>query len=219
MNSKSGRLRGLYGITDEQLLPHSHALFSAAEAAMRGGLSLLQYRSKSLPRSEQARQAETLRRLCDEYGVLLIINDDVELAYETGADGVHVGRHDEDIVRARARLGDQAIIGVSCYNELERALQAQQQGADYVAFGRFFASKTKPEAVPADVEILQQAKSKLDIPVCAIGGITAANGATLVDGGADMLAVIHDLFSRPAPSVEDQATCLSALLRMEVAPG
>ena len=203
MTNKSAKLRGLYGITDERLLPHTHALLSSAEAALRGGLSILQYRAKSLTRAEQTRQAMALRRLCAEHDALFIINDDVELANAVAADGVHIGRDDDAIERARDRLGDAAIIGVSCYNQLELAHQAQQQGADYVAFGRFFASQTKPDAVQANTELLSQAKTELDIPLCAIGGITTDNAAELIARGADMIAVIHDLFAQT--DVEQQS--------------
>jgi len=209
MTNKSAKLRGLYGITDEHLLPHTHDLLSAVEAALRGGLSILQYRAKSLAKAEQKRQAKALRRLCADYGALFMVNDDVELAQVVGADGVHVGRDDAAIASARAALGDAAIIGVSCYNQLELAQQAQQQGADYVAFGRFFASQTKPAAAQAELGILQQARAELDIPICAIGGITTGNAASLIEQGADMLAVIHGLFS--ASSAESQAEKFSAL--------
>jgi thiamine-phosphate pyrophosphorylase len=214
MPNKSARLRGLYGITDEHLLAHSHALLSAVEDALRGGLSILQYRAKSLATAEQTRQAMALRRLCSEHDALFIINDDVELAKAVAADGVHVGRDDAAIASARDVLGAEAIIGVSCYNRLDLALQAQQHGADYVAFGRFFASQTKPRAVPAQPELLSRAKAGLDLPLCAIGGITTDNGTSLIEQGADMLAVIHDLFS--ATSVEAQAKKFSTLFNQNI---
>ena len=188
-------LRGLYGITDEALLPDIERLLQAAAAAFRGGMNLLQYRAKCLPWKERLHQANALRELANEHHALFIINDDVALAKAVAADGVHVGRDDAAIETARNQLGEGAIIGVSCYNRLELALQAQQQGADYVAFGRFFPSKTKPEAVSAEAELLSQVKRRLDIPVCAIGGITTENAINLLEQGADMIAVIHDLFA------------------------
>jgi thiamine-phosphate pyrophosphorylase len=129
--------------------------------------------------------------------VPLIINDDVELAVHCGAAGVHLGRDDADLATARARLGTGAIIGVSCYADLERAREAAAAGADYLAFGRFFPSQTKPEAVPADPALLAAARRELDLPLCAIGGITPANAAPLLEAGADLLAVIQGLFGQP----------------------
>ena len=129
-------------------------------------------------------------------GFVFLVNDDVELAKQTQADGVHLGREDVSLVQARTQLGPQAIIGVSCYNELARAVQAQNEGADYVAFGRFFPSRTKPQAVQADLELLREAKTKLHIPIVAIGGITPENGASLIAAGADALAVIEGVFGQ-----------------------
>ena len=189
------RLGGLYGITDSILLPDESTLLTAVEAALKGGMSLLQYRDKTSAVADRLQQALSLKGLCHRYGALLIINDDVELAAKIAADGVHLGRQDSDIGSARLRLGERAIIGCSCYGRLDLALEAERQGADYVAFGRFFPSQTKPEASPADPALLGQARERLDIPVCAIGGINTDNAQGLIDQGADMLAVIHDLFS------------------------
>lgn len=208
--SKSSRLRGLYGITDEQLLPNTHVLLRAVEAALRGGMTILQYRVKTLNRGEQTRQAMALKKLCIEHDALFIVNDDVALAQAVEADGVHIGRDDSDIATARAQLGASAIIGCSCYNQLERAQAARQQGADYVALGRFFPSKTKPGAVQADMELLREATRQMDIPVCAIGGISLDNAPLLIEQGAHMLAVVNDLFA--AASVQQQAQALSDLL-------
>ena len=133
--------------------------------------------------------------LCREHGAISIINDDVELAAEVGADGVHIGKDDAALSAARARLGQGAVIGMSCYNRLELALDAECQSADYAAFGAFFPSRTKPNAVFADIDLLREAKEKMNIPVCAIGGITAERAQTLVEVGADMLAVISDVFA------------------------
>ena len=128
---------------------------------------------------------------------MFIVNDDITLAKQTKASGVHLGREDASVADAREQLGPQAIIGVSCYNELTRAETAQAQGADYIAFGRFFPSRTKPQAVQANPDLLREAKKKLHIPVVAIGGITPENGAALIAAGADALAVIEGVFGQP----------------------
>jgi len=188
-------LAGLYGITDPVLLPDTSALIKAVEAALQGGMRVLQYRAKNLDQAIRLQQASALQVLCQRYQALFIINDDVALAQAVSADGVHLGREDTDVVRAREQLGKQAIIGCSCYDRIDLALTAQQQGADYVAFGRFFASKTKPQASPAHPELLITARSQIQIPICAIGGITIHNASQLIDQGVDMVAVIDDLFS------------------------
>ncbi len=138
-----------------------------------------------------------LKHLCALYQVPLLINDDLTLCREVSASGVHLGQNDGDVAEARSLLGPQALIGVTCHASLPRALQAQEAGASYVAFGRFYASSTKPNAQQADPEILHRARQKLRIPIVAIGGINAENGAALLAAGADMLAVIHYLFSSP----------------------
>jgi thiamine-phosphate pyrophosphorylase len=209
MKKAKTKLAGLYGITDSSLLPTSSSLFAAVEAALQGGMRILQYRAKILPDAEKRRQAERLKQLCADYRALFIINDDVTLAAAVDADGVHLGKNDSDIKIARQQLGDDKIIGASCYNRLELALQAQQMGFDYVAFGRFFPSQTKPEAVQADPHILQQAASQLSIPLCAIGGIQPSNAALLIEQGADMIAVIHALFS--AADIRQRAADFSSL--------
>lgn len=184
-------LRGLYGITDGAPLPK---LLSSVEAAIRGGARLIQYRDKSSDPARRGLEAEALVELCRGHGVPLIVNDDVELAAAVDADGVHLGKEDGRVDAARVRLGPRAIIGVSCYDSLERALQAAHDGADYVAFGSFFASSSKPAAARAPLSLLRDARSRLGIPLCAIGGITPGNGGELVQAGADMLAVIQGLF-------------------------
>lgn len=189
-------MRGLYAITDTQLTPDDR-LLAAVGAALRGGARVIQYRDKHSDHPQRLRAARALRMLCEDADALLLINDDVELAAVVGAHGVHLGRHDPDIATARARLGAQAIIGVSCYDDLERARQAAAGGADYVAFGRFFPSRTKPQAVAAPVACLTEARAALDLPLVAIGGITPDNGARLIAAGADLLAVIHGVFGQP----------------------
>lgn len=187
-------LSGLYAITDSQLLP-GNKLIAAVAAAIAGGARIIQYRDKSKDQQQRRQKAKQLLELCHDHDVFLIINDDVALAAEIGADGVHLGKDDTDIRLARQQLG-KAIIGVSCYNDWHRAEAAHQSGADYIVFGAFFPSATKPNAVAADKSLLQSAKQELDIPVVAIGGITADNGAELIEAGADMLAVVQGVFAK-----------------------
>ena len=186
------QLSGLYAITDSS----QEQLAQEVELALKGGARIIQYRDKSSDSSKRLAQTEKLLELCRRHSAYLIINDDVELASAAGADGVHLGQDDLDITSARMQLGEQAIIGVSCYNRLELAIAAQEAGANYVAFGRFFPSKTKPQAVQAEIELLSEAKKKLQLPIVAIGGITPENGAALIAAGADMLAVIQGVFGQ-----------------------
>lgn len=189
-------LRGLYVITDAALAVRDGLEVQVA-AALRGGAVLVQYRDKGEDAVRRREQALALQALCTAASAPLIINDDVPLAAEIGAAGVHLGRDDAGIVEARRLLGGAALIGVSCYNDFGRALAAQRAGADYVAFGSFFPSPTKPGAVRADLELLARARRELALPVVAIGGITPENGRLLVQAGADMLAVIHGVFAQP----------------------
>lgn len=189
-------LHGLYAITDAALTPGG-ALPPAIAAACRGGARVIQYRDKSTDARRRAEEAAALVALCAHHGALLIVNDDVELAAAVGAAGVHLGRNDPDLPAARRRLGGAAIIGVSCYNQLARAEAAAAAGADYAAFGRFFPSRTKPDAVAAAPELLAAARRGIDLPLVAIGGITPDNGAQLIAAGADMLAAIHAVFGQP----------------------
>ena len=187
---------GLYAITDSNLIPAAELATRVAQA-IAGGATVIQYREKQLAASERHRQAAALAALCQRHAVPLLINDDVELAAAVGAAGVHLGRDDTAIRTARERLGADAIIGVSCYNTLQRAHAAAAAGADYIAFGRFFPSHTKPDAVQAEPELLQQARRQLELPLVAIGGITPENGARLLATGANLLAVIHGVFGQP----------------------
>jgi thiamine-phosphate pyrophosphorylase len=188
----SAKLRGLYAVTpDDGLLPRLSAL---VESALRGGVRFVQYRNKSAPPPLRRAQAADLLRLCRAYDARLIINDDLALALNIGADGVHLGRDDGDLLHARAALGTSRILGVSCYGDLARAEAARDLGADYLAFGSMFASRTKPHAVIAPLELLDQAKQRFGLPVAAIGGITLDRAPQLIESGADLLAVISDLF-------------------------
>jgi thiamine-phosphate pyrophosphorylase len=189
------RIAGLYAIADTQYLDDVR-LIEAVGEAIAGGARIIQYRDKRHTAEQRTQQTKEIAALCRQRGVLFIVNDDVTLAKETQADGVHLGREDASLVQARAQLGPKVIIGLSCYNELARVETAQAQGADYVAFGRFFPSRTKPRAVPANLDLLREAKKKLRIPVVAIGGITPENGASLIAAGADALAVIEGVFGQ-----------------------
>lgn len=193
---KQEQLKGLYAITR----PHPEgfdALLKQVADALIGGTRIVQYRDKQPGGVRRKSEGAALLALCHEHDALLIINDDADLARAIGADGVHVGKQDGDIASVRATVGSDAVIGISCYNRLALAAAAQNAGADYVAFGRFFPSLTKPDAVQADIELLGEAKRNLRIPVVAIGGITPENGATLIQAGADMLAVINGIFGAP----------------------
>ena len=187
--------RGLYAITDRRLIPEAE-LVERVRKAIDGGAAIIQYRDKSSGQARRLEQAAALAALCSARQVPLIINDDIELAAAVNADGVHLGIDDASIRTARAQLGEDAIIGVSCYNRLERAVEAVAAGADYVAFGRFFASKTKPNAVTADIDLLVAARQQLRVPIVAIGGIRPDNGAALIAAGADYLAAIDGVFGQ-----------------------
>ena len=189
MNSK------LYAITDSQLLP-GDALFTGVAAALKGGCRLVQYRDKSTDVARRQFEAKALLGLCNQYQAQLIINDDVSLAKEVGAHGIHLGQDDISPVAARIILGNKAIIGVTCHDSLELARKAIKDSANYIAFGRFFPSSTKPDARPAPVALISEARKEFsNIPIAVIGGITLDNGKQLLDAGADMLAVCHSLFS------------------------
>lgn len=191
---KDLRLHGIYAITDPVLC--SEHLIDKVQAAIQGGIHLLQYRNKQASRAILREEATQLLSLCHKHNVLFIINDDIDLASEIGADGVHLGQKDRTFIEARERLGENKIIGISCNNRLDHAITAQQQGADYIAFGRFFTSKTKPQAPQADIDLLHRGKEALHLPIVAIGGITPDNGRNLIEAGADMLAVIHGIFGQ-----------------------
>jgi len=185
------QLRGLYAVTPD--IVDIALLVGKVEAAIAGGAQAIQYRNKAAPRPLRRKQAAMLARVCGGGGALLIVNDDIDLAREVGAAGVHLGEDDGDIGRARENLGENMLIGVSCYNDLARAKRLVAEGADYVAFGSFHASPTKPGARRAEPALLRRART-LGVPVVAIGGITAANGRALVAAGADALAVVSAVF-------------------------
>lgn len=196
MNADCRRLlHGLYALTDPGL-QQPQDLPERVEAVLSGGVRLLQYRDKSgSPRRRQ--EAQRLAALCQAHGAVFIVNDDIELAAAVAADGIHLGRDDLSLNAARARLGDRAIIGISCYNELARARVAAAEGADYVAFGSVFPSGTKPGAVHAPLELLRAAREVLDLPIVAIGGITAENAQRVIATGVDAVAVVRGVFGAP----------------------
>ncbi|MBV4538129.1 MULTISPECIES: thiamine phosphate synthase [Pseudomonas] len=203
------KLRGLYAITDSQLL--AGRFLSHVEAALEGGVRLLQYRDKSSDQAQRLREAEALKALCERYAAELIINDDAELAARLGV-GLHLGQTDGPLTPARALLGRNAIIGSTCHAQLDLAAQAAAEGASYVAFGRFFNSVTKPGAPAASLELLEQARAQVKLPIAVIGGITLDNAAPLVAHGADLLAVIHGLFGADdAREVTRRARAFNAL--------
>jgi thiamine-phosphate pyrophosphorylase len=187
---------GLYAIADTSCLSPCD-LGNGAALALLGGARLLQYRDKGQKAECRHQEASALLQICRQYNVPFIINDDVALAAEIGADGVHLGRDDLPIAEARQHLGPNAIIGVSCYNNLKRAIIAEQAGADYVAFGRFFPSATKPEAIQAPLNLLRKARQELELPFVAIGGITLENARHVINAGASAIAVISSLFEKP----------------------
>ncbi len=188
---------GLYAITAQTPAHHPTSLADQVAAAISGGARMIQYRDKGTDAQQRRAQGEALRELCLAAAIPLIINDDIALALALGADGVHLGRDDHDPRDARERLGEQAIIGVSCYDQLALAEAAQAAGADYAAFGSFFASTVKPHAVRPTPELLSMARQHLDIPLVAIGGITPQNGGALIAAGAQMLAVVSGVFAQP----------------------
>lgn len=186
-------LKGLYAITDEILTP-DHLLLGQAETALQAGVKILQYRHKSGSDREVEGICVGLQGLCRRYQALFVINDRPHLAQAIGADGLHVGMEDMELTPAR-RIFAKGTIGVSCYGDLARARLAQDAGADYVAFGSFFPSPTKPSSKLVPMTVLSEAKAVLTIPVCAIGGITIANIHQITAHGPDMVSVVSAVFA------------------------
>ena len=184
---------GLYVITDCENLTDKDLLYKT-EKLLNVGVSLFQYRNKDVDRNKNRALALKLQFLCQKYQTPFIINDDLMLAKEITADGIHLGRDDADIQLAKKTLGD-VIIGISCYNDIERAVIAEQGGADYVAFGAFYPSISKPQAPAATLDLLHESRARVTIPVVAIGGITPENGKQLINAHVDFLAVISGLYS------------------------
>lgn len=192
-------LKGLYVITDKKLIPRDRFI-ETVEKAIRGGAKIIQLREKDTPEEEIIRLGKELLKITRRYGIPLIINDSPKLAMEIGADGVHLGKDDTEISEARKILGGEAIIGVSCYGDIERGLQAEKEGADYLAFGTPFFTPTKPDRKTTPFEILKEAKRRIKtIPIFAIGGITKGNAKSVLETGVDGIAVITAVFSSPNP--------------------
>lgn len=196
-------IRGLYVITPTGLCADPERLLTAVEAALRGGARLIQYRDKSAGHPQRINTCRRLRRQCQHHGALLIVNDDVTLALESGADGVHLGLDDLPLSEARAMLGPDKIIGLTCADSLDRVRAASEGGADYVALGAFFPSRTKPEARHATLDLLRATRLFTSLPICAIGGITPGNAGTLIEAGADLVAAVEGVFG--GASIEDAA--------------
>ena len=187
------QINGLYAITPDEA--DTDLLVAKVEAALQGGISLLQYRNKQASHKLQTQQARAILLLCRQYQVPLIINDSVKLFLTLDADGVHIGADDGNIAEVRARIGADKVLGASCYNRFDLALSAQQAGATYVAFGACYASSTKPHAPVADLDLFKQAKAQLHIPAVAIGGIALTNAPSVIQAGADSIAVINAIFN------------------------
>ena len=195
MRSRRLSVNGLYAVTPDS--QDTGWLEQRVQQALLGGARLVQYRNKSADPALKLSQARALRALCKRHGALFIVNDAVELAGLCGAHGVHLGRDDHSIASARRRLGRAVLIGASCYDDLARARQCLEAGADYLAFGSFFSSAIKPDAARAPLELLHEARNRWRLPLVAIGGITPDNAPALLAAGADALAVISALFQVP----------------------
>jgi thiamine-phosphate pyrophosphorylase len=199
----SRALNGLYAITPDW--GDTPRLIAVTEALLKGGCRLLQYRNKTASPCHRDEQAVALRGLTRRHGARLIVNDDVDLALACEADGVHLGGDDGDLALARARLGPDRLLGASCYQSLDLARAAARAGVDYIAFGSFFPSPTKPQAGRADPALIAAAKATLHLPVAAIGGIDLDNAGSLVRAGADMLAVISAVYNADDPERASRA--------------
>ncbi|MBC7757040.1 MAG: thiamine phosphate synthase [Bdellovibrio sp.] len=200
-------IKGLYAITPD--MADTDLLLQKVEAALQGGINMLQYRNKTANHKLQTQQARSLLPLCRQYNVPLIINDSVKLCLTLDTDGVHLGADDGNLAEVRVRIGKDKILGASCYNRFDLALQAQQQGANYVAFGACFASSTKPNAPVATLDLFTRAKTELKIPTVAIGGITQQNATQMLQAGANSIAVIQAIFG--ANDVKSACTEFSML--------
>ena len=199
-------ISGIYAITPE--IVDDAKLLSLVDAALAGGVRILQYRGKNLSAEKALSQALALQKLCKQADALFIVNDSATFAANIGASACHLGREDGGVSAARTHL-PQGIIGVSCYNDLARAQTLSDEGADYLAFGAAFASSVKPNAPHADLSVFKAARAQFQLPIVAIGGITLANAPALINAGVDAIAVISDLFS--APNVEARAMAFSKL--------
>ncbi len=184
------KIRGIYAITPDAPINLDHI----KKIIATHDIGILQYRRKTASNATKLNEASQLRQLCLQHHTLFIINDDINLAQKVSADGVHLGKEDNSIATARAQLGADAIIGISCYNDIDLAKSAQQQDANYVAFGALFSSSTKPNAPHCSLDIITQAKQQLSIPIVGIGGIDFSNQQQALAAGCDAIAMINSLF-------------------------
>ncbi len=205
------KLAGLYAITPDE--PHTDILIDKVGQALRGGASALQYRNKTAGTALRLEQGRALAALCRAAGAAFIVNDDLALALELGADGAHLGADDGDLAEARRRLGQDKLLGVSCYDRVELAQAAAQAGADYLAFGSVFSSSIKPGAVRAPLAIFAEARRSFSLPLVAIGGITLQNAPQVFAAGADAVAVISALFD--AGDIAESAAGFSRLYQQQ----
>lgn len=190
-------LQGLYLITNEDDFV---VLRPKLEAALQAGIALLQYRRKKTPKSQQEQEARDILALCNQYNVPLIINDDLALAEKLSC-GLHLGQGDGSLIEARVRLGSNAIIGRTCHNSLTLAKKAADEGASYLAFGAVFPSTTKPNAHQVSLEVLATAAEQFELPICAIGGLTAENITFVNAAGVNLFAVVSDILDLPIAEI------------------
>lgn len=191
-------MHGLYLITNDD--PIQLLLEKLQVALATGHIAMLQYRRKKIAKADQPLEVEQIKILCEKYQVPFVINDDLLLAEQFGL-GVHLGQSDGEITDAIQRLPQGVIIGRTCLNSLELAEKAIAEGATYVAFGAVYATSTKPEAGNVGIEVIQQARQKFDVPICAIGGLTVENSQTVIDAGASLCAVISDILGRTTAEI------------------
>lgn len=188
---KQPLIKGIYAITPDRPID-----LAKIASILSNGVGLLQYRTKTKDKTLKYQEAKAIKQLCAQYQTPLIINDDVNLCLAINANGVHLGKNDTSIELARKKLGSTKIIGISCYNQINLAKQAQAQGADYVAFGCLFTSNTKPEAKPCALSVITQAKQQLNLPIVGIGGITKKNIIQVQQAGADAWAMVSGIFEQ-----------------------
>ena len=200
-------IKGLYAITPDSA--DLNTLIQKTQLAIEGGAFMVQYRSKIHDRDVKMQQCAAILRICREYDIPCIVNDDVEMCRVLEADGVHLGEKDDNIAEVRSILGEYAIIGSSCYDQLNRANEAQKEGASYVAFGAMYPTSTKPNAPRASLALLREAKSQIQIPIVAIGGITMNNAHDVIETGIDAIAVINSLYE--SNSIKETAETLSKM--------
>lgn len=191
--SYQGKLNGIYIITDDQLTPLDTILVQI-EKALQGGATIVQLRDKTNSDAMIKSLALEIQELCKKYHSLFLLNDKVDIAIECGFDGLHIGKSDyEQFLDIRKNF--KGVLGVSCYGDIQKAKYFQTLGADYVAFGSFFSSPTKPNSEIISLEVLEEAKKQLHIPVCAIGGINHKNVTKVIEKNPDMIAVISDIWN------------------------